>query len=211
MQAADKLKDEFLVHTSHELRNPLHGILNMAQTVLDSGGRVDEEINRERLKLLVSVGKRMSFLLSDLIDLTRLRENRIRLNRVPLRLQAEAAGVLDMVRFMTDGKPIRLENRIPDSLPPVLADENRLVQILFNLLHNAVKFTNEGRVAVEAEAAGGRVVIGVSDTGIGMDGATVSRIFQPYEQGAAQAETNAAGLGWALRSPSAWWSFMAES
>lgn len=198
LQAADKLKDEFLVQTSHELRNPLHGILNMAQTVLDSGERAEEEANRERLKLLVSVGRRMSFLLNDLIDLTRLRENRIRLNPAPLRLQAEAAGVLDMVRFMTDGKPIRLENWIPDSLPPVLADENRLVQIMFNLLHNAVKFTNEGRVAVEAEAAGGRVVVRISDTGIGMDGVTVSRIFQPYEQGAAQAETNAAGFGLGL-------------
>ncbi|MBB6673484.1 ATP-binding protein [Cohnella nanjingensis] len=198
LQAADKRKDEFLVHTSHELRNPLHGMLNMAQTVLDSSRRSDDEANRERLMLLVSVGKRMSFLLSDLIDLNRLRENRLRLNPAPLRLQAEAAGALDMVRFMTEGKPIRLENRIPDSLPPVMADENRLLQILFNLLHNAVKFTNEGRVAIEAETEGEKVVVRISDTGIGMDEATANRIFQPYEQGTEQAETNAAGFGLGL-------------
>lgn len=198
LQAADKRKDEFLVHTSHELRNPLHGMLNMAQTVLDSDGRIGEETNRARLELLLSVGKRMSFLLSDLIDLTRLREDRIRLKLAPLRLQAKAAGVLDMVRFMTEGKPIALENRIPDALPPVLADENRLLQILFNLLHNAVKFTNEGIVAIEAESDGERVVVRISDTGIGMDEATVSRIFQPYEQGAEEAETNAGGFGLGL-------------
>jgi len=198
LQAADKRKDEFLVHTSHELRNPLHGILNMTQAVLDSEERVSEEANRERLELIVSVGKRMSFLLNDLIDLNRLRENRLRVSPTPLRLQVEAAGVLDMVRFMMDGKPIRLENRVPDSLPAVLADENRLVQILFNLLHNAVKFTNEGRVSIEAETEGDRVVIRVADTGIGMDEQTASRIFRPYEQGENREETNAAGFGLGL-------------
>lgn len=198
LQAADKRKDEFLVHTSHELRNPLHGILNMAQTVLDSGERTDEETNRERLALLVSVGKRMSFLLSDLIDLNRLRENRLRLKPAPLLLQAETAGVLDMVRFMTEGKPVRLENRVPDTLPAVLADENRLVQILFNLLHNAVKFTNVGVVSIEAQVEGDKIVVQVADTGIGMDERTMSRIFQPYEQGANEKETNAAGFGLGL-------------
>lgn len=198
LQAADMRKDEFLVHTSHELRNPLHGMLNMAQAVLDSGERTDEAVNRERLSLLVAAGKRMSFLLNDLMDLNRLRENRLLLNPKPLRLQTEAAGVLDMVRFMAEGKPILLENRVPASLPAVLADENRLVQILFNLLHNAVKFTNEGRISIEAEAAGGKVVVRVADTGIGMDEETASRIFQPYEQGDDQDETNAAGFGLGL-------------
>lgn len=198
LKEADRLKDEFLVQTSHELRNPLHSILNMAQTVLDSAGKSDDEANRDRLKLLVSVGKRMSFLLNDLIDLTRLRENRILLKPGPVRLQAEASGVLDMVRFLTEGKPIRLENRIPDSLPPVQADENRLLQILFNLLHNAVKFTNEGRIVIDAEIEGDMAVVRISDTGIGMDEATMSRIFLPYDQGGEQAETNASGFGLGL-------------
>lgn len=198
LQATDKRKDEFLVHTSHELRNPLHGMLNMAQAVLDSGERAGETANRERLALLVAMGKRMSFLLRDLIDLNRLREDRLSVIPAPLRLQTEAAGVLDMVRFMADGKPIRLENRVPDSLPAVLADENRLVQILFNLLHNAVKFTNEGRVWIDADVEGDRVVVRVGDTGIGMEEDTAKRIFQPYEQGAVQPDTNAAGFGLGL-------------
>ncbi|WP_271754227.1 hybrid sensor histidine kinase/response regulator [Cohnella sp. JJ-181] len=198
LQAADARKDEFLVHTSHELRNPLHGMLSMAQSVLDGGRRTDDAVNRERLALLVSMGKRMSFLLHDLIDLNRLRESRLSVNPAPLRLQTEAAGVLDMVRFMTEGKPVRLENRVPDTLPAVMADEQRLVQILFNLLHNAVKFTHEGRVWIEAAAEGDRVVVRVADTGIGMDEETASRIFGPYEQGERRAETNASGFGLGL-------------
>ncbi|WP_176475416.1 ATP-binding protein [Paenibacillus sp. 7541] len=197
LQRADKLKDEFLVHTSHELRNPLHAIMNMAQTVMDSGGRAEDRKNHFRLKLLVSVGKRMNILLSDLIDLTRLRENRIRIEPAPVLLQAEAAGVLDMVRFLTEGKPIRFENRIPESLPPVLADENRLLQIMFNLLHNAVKFTREGVVAIEAEVQGSDVVVRVTDTGVGMDEETLSRIFEPYEQ-AEEHGRSASGFGLGL-------------
>ncbi|MEK0315559.1 hybrid sensor histidine kinase/response regulator [Cohnella sp. 56] len=198
LQAADRRKDEFLVHTSHELRNPLHGMLNMAQAVLDSGARTDEAVNRERLALLLSVGRRMAFLLNDLIDLDRLRDNHLRVHPEPLRLQTEAAGMLDMVRFMAEGKPVRLENRVPDALPAVLADENRLVQILFNLLHNAVKFTQAGQVSIEAEKEGDQVVVRVADTGIGMDEETARRIFRPYEQGEMQADTNAAGFGLGL-------------
>ncbi|MDG0809241.1 ATP-binding protein [Cohnella rhizosphaerae] len=198
LRAADKRKDEFLVHTSHELRNPLHGMLNMAQAVLDSGERTDADANRDRLALLVAMGKRMSFLLRDLIDLNLLREDRLSVNPAPLRLQTEAAGVLDMVRFMAAGKPVRLENRVPDSLPAALADENRLVQILFNLLHNAVKFTNEGCVWIEADVEGDEIVVRVADTGIGMDADTAARVFQPYEQGARQPDTNAAGFGLGL-------------
>ncbi|MDI4649052.1 ATP-binding protein [Cohnella hashimotonis] len=198
LQTADKRKDEFLVHTSHELRNPLHGMLNMAQAVLDSEERAGEAANRDRLALLVAMGKRMSFLLHDLIDLNRLREGSLSVKPSPVRLQSEVAGMLDMVRYLAAGKPIRFENRVPDALPAVMADENRLVQILFNLLHNAVKFTNEGRIWIDADVEGDQVVIRVADTGIGMDANTAKRIFEPYEQGELQPDTNAAGFGLGL-------------
>ncbi|MFC5403500.1 ATP-binding protein [Cohnella soli] len=196
LQAADKLKDEFLVHTSHELKNPLHGILNIAQAVLESEGRrQDEQENRARMQLLVSVGRRMSFLLNDLMDLTRLKENRIHLEPTSVWLQDLTAGLFDMIRFMTEGKPIELVNAIPDTLPPVRADENRLIQILFNLLHNAVKFTDKGQVRIDASAAKGKVTIRVTDSGIGMDEETRRRIFLPYEQGA---DASATGIGLGL-------------
>ncbi|RIE01129.1 response regulator [Cohnella faecalis] len=194
----DKRKDQFLVQTSHELRNPLHGMLNIAQTVLDDGGRSDEARNRDNLKLLVAVGKRMSYLLNDLLDLTRLKENRVHLQLRDVRVQAIASGVLDMIRVMIGDKPIRLANDIPEAFPPVKADENRLIQILFNLLHNAAKFTNEGTIKVDAYVRDGMAYICVSDTGIGMNEAALGALFEPYEQGGLDEPDGASGLGLGL-------------
>lgn len=196
LQETNERKDEFLVHTSHELRNPLHGILNIAQSMLESGGSGAD--NRARLELMISVGRRMSHLLNDLTDLTRYNENRISLRLAGVRLQSVAAGVLDMVRFLTEGKPVRLVNAVPNELPPVLADERRLVQILFNLLHNASKFTQEGKVEIRARLDGDRVRIEVADTGIGMDAETKGRIFERYEQGHTRAAGGVSGLGLGL-------------
>ncbi|TDG00938.1 response regulator [Paenibacillus piri] len=183
LQAANKQKDSFLANTSHELRNPLHGILNIAQSVLDSGKNLQDEKNRESLALLISVGKRMSYMLNDLLDLTRLQEKRLRLNLLQVRIKAVASYVIEMLQFMTEGKSIRLVNAIPDTFPAVMADENRLAQIMFNLLHNAVKYTLSGSVSIHAAAVDGVAFIRITDTGIGIDEETRQRIFQPYEQG----------------------------
>src|SRR5690606_13856937 len=108
------------------------------------------------------------------------------------------AGVFDMLRFMTEGKPVRLVNDIPDALPAVLADENRLIQILFNLLHNDVKYTHEGTIAIRADLEDGQVTIRITDTGIGMDEETQRRIFQPYEQGDSGRTATSGGIGLGL-------------
>ncbi|WP_171650597.1 sensor histidine kinase [Paenibacillus foliorum] len=141
------------------------------------------------------VGRRMSYMLNDLLDMNRLRESGIILYKRNLRLQGIASGVIDMLRFMTQGKPLQLINNIPDTFPYVIADENRMIQILFNLLHNAVKFTNEGRVTIRAAVATGHVRIFVEDTGIGMDEETLQIIFQPYEQGDSRITAIGGGMG----------------
>lgn len=183
LRMADKRKDDFLANTSHELRNPLHGMLNIAQTVLDSEKHSLSDKSAHNLELMITVGRRMSFMLNDLLDLTRLKEGIVRLQVQSIHVQAVVSGVFDLLRFMTECKPIRLVNAIPDTFPRVMADESRLVQILFNLVHNAIKFTNEGNVVVRAAAQDGKAYISVADTGAGMDAETLRRIFQPYEQG----------------------------
>jgi two-component system sensor histidine kinase ChiS len=198
LQMADKQKDDFLANTSHELRNPLHGILNIAQVVLDSEKDSMGEKNTENMELLISIGRRMSFLLNDLQDLTRLKEKGIHLQVANVQIQAAASGVIDMLRFVVEGKPIRFFNNIPESFPPVLADENRLIQILFNLLHNALKYTNEGSIRIDSEIRKDMAYIRITDTGVGMDEETLQKIFKPYEQGHAAATMSSGGIGLGL-------------
>lgn len=182
LQKADKMKDDFLANTSHELRNPLHGIINIAQAILDDHEETLTLKNQNSLKLLVRVGHRMSFLLNDLLDITRLQEEHIRLHMDRVNLRAVTSGVIDMIRYMSEGKPVQFHMDIPTAFPYVQADENRLTQILFNLLHNAVKFTNEGSVTISATYNNGMATIQVADTGIGMEEGIQKKIFQAYEQ-----------------------------
>ncbi|MFD2170761.1 ATP-binding protein [Tumebacillus lipolyticus] len=198
LQKADKMKDDFLANTSHELRNPLHGMLNIAQTVLDDNSKRLDEKNKQSLELLIKVGRRMSLMLNDLLDVTHLQERAIRLELRTLRVQSVAVGVLDMLRFMTDGKPIRFIVNIPDSFPAVSADENRLTQILFNLLHNAIKYTREGEITIGADVKGGMAHLHIQDTGIGIADDELSRIFQPYEQADSSITSAGGGLGLGL-------------
>lgn len=198
LQRADQVKNEFLANTSHELRNPLHGMINIAQTVLENQGGALDEPNRRNMQLLVTVGRRMSLLLNDLLDVTRLREKDIILEKRSLKPKAVASGVLDMLQFMTDGKPLNMVVNIPADFPNVLADENRVIQILFNLLHNAVKHTAEGTISVNAHIQGEMASIQVRDTGVGMDEETQKRIFRPYEQGNSHLTVIGDGLGLGL-------------
>lgn len=198
LQRADKIKDEFLANTSHELRNPLHGIINIAQTLLDDEHNAKHKKSSENLELIINVGRRMSFMLNDLLDLSLLKEKSIHLQITSLHIQSVASGVLDILRFMTDGKPIQLIIDIPDTFPKIDADENRLIQIIFNLLHNAVKFTDEGQIIVSATARNGKACIQIKDTGIGMDEETTKRIFQPYEQADSSLTAVGGGIGLGL-------------
>lgn len=180
---ADKLKDQFLTNTSHELRTPLHGIMNIAETVLNHEDEQLSEKSRKDMKLLVTISRRMSSMLVDLLDAVRLKEHRIKLNSNPLLVQSVVPGVINMLGFLHENKPIHIVMDIAKTTPAVMADEKRLVQIIYNLLHNAIKFTEKGKITLTAEQRNDAVWLHVSDTGVGMDEETQARIFLPYEQG----------------------------
>ncbi|WP_245368451.1 hybrid sensor histidine kinase/response regulator [Paenibacillus silagei] len=183
LKESDQKKDEFLANTSHELRTPLHGIISIAQTVASKEQQVLDEQSSKDLELLITISHRMSLMLNDLLDVTRLQEKRIVLQREPLAMGSLVSGVLGMFEFMIEGKRLQLRNELPASLPPVWGDEKRIVQILYNLLHNAIKYTQAGTVTVSAVNDGKLAWISVADTGAGIDKETQARIFSPYEQG----------------------------
>lgn len=198
LQRMDKLKDDFLANTSHELRTPLHGIINIAENVLQENKTILNEKHKGNLDLLISVGKRMSHLVNDLLDLTMLKENKVHLHCTKTSVQSAATGVVDILGYLLENKPIQLKMNISSTFPLVLADENKLVQIFFNLIHNAIKFTYKGTIEITAETNGSQAVISVTDTGIGMDEETLRVVFDPYEQGDSSITSIGGGIGLGL-------------
>lgn len=193
-----KQKDNFLANTSHELRNPLHGIINITQSILRNRADFIDENIREDLTLQLTIGHHMSRTLGDLLDVTRLQEHQIQLRKQIVDIQAVSQAVVDMLLFQIEHKNIQMEVNIPDDFPHVLADNNRVIQILFNLLHNAVKYTEEGAITVTANEEKQMAHIHVTDTGRGMDEETRQTIFEPYEQGDSSITAIGGGLGLGL-------------
>ncbi len=198
LQFENQRKDEFLVNTSHELRNPLHGISNIIQTLLEDKTNPLTEEHQKRLSTLGNISKRMSLLLNDLLDVTRLKEKTINLELKETNIQSVVAGVVDMTKLMTEGKPIQLHVQIPATFPAVVADENRLVQLLFNLIHNAIKFTDKGTITIRSTMDDKMAYIHIEDTGIGISEEDLTKIFEPYEQGAINLQRASGGLGLGL-------------
>lgn len=198
LQRVDQLKDEFLANTSHELRNPLHSILNISQSILEREKPVLKEKSVEDLENVLFIGRSMSLMLTDLLDVMSLKEGIHRLNYKSISMNPIVIGVLDMLYYSLDGKPVQLINDISEDFPKVYADENRVIQILYNLLHNAIKYTNEGVISVKGKVKDRMAYITIKDTGIGMDKETLQRVFEPYEKADPRITMVEGGIGLGL-------------
>lgn len=198
LQRVNDHKDQFLANTSHEFKNPLHSILNMSQSVLNREGHLLQDRSVKELETVLSVGRRLTLILNDLIDVMSLREGNPRLQKKVISIQPIVTGVIDMLQFNAEVKSVNIVNQIPEDFPPVIADENRVIQIVFNLLHNAVKYTNEGVISIQASVEDGRAYIAIADTGIGMDEDMLRRLFLPYEQASASETMIEGGFGLGL-------------
>ncbi|WP_449600742.1 ATP-binding protein [Paenibacillus sp. Marseille-Q9583] len=198
LQRMNDHKDQFLANTSHEFKNPLHSILNMSQSVLKRERHLLQERSIKELETLLSVGRRMTLILDDLIDVMSLREGNPRIHKRVIFIQPIVTGVLDMLQLNADVKSVKIANQIPEDFPPVNADENRVVQIVFNLLHNALKYTNDGVISIQAFVKDGRAYIVIADTGIGMDENMLKRLFRPYEQASTSETMIDGGFGLGL-------------
>lgn len=196
LQEAARQKDEFLAITSHELKNPLHGLINISQLVYETERSNLSETNQKNLETIVAIGRKMSLLLNDLLEIDKLKEEGMTIKISQVNLSSVVLSVFDMLRFMTEGRNITFATEGLEDFPDVEADENRLFQIFFNLVHNAVKFTHEGEIVVSAEVNDEFALISVKDSGIGMDDKTLQDIFLTSKQSnTSQWKYGGSGLG----------------
>ncbi len=182
LEQIDKLKDQFLANTSHELRTPLNGIIGIAESLFDGANVGNPTDWKENLILIISSGKRLSNLVNDILDFSKLRNHDLVLNAKPLDLRSLGELVLKINQPMSKGKNLKLVNNISDVLPFASGDEERIEQVLHNLIGNAVKFTETGTVTLDAKKENDHLVVMVKDTGIGIPEDKFETIFQEFEQ-----------------------------
>ena len=194
----DGLKDEFLANTSHELRTPLHGIVNMAQTMLEGSAGPLSRKQADHLSMVVSTGKRLSALINDILDFSKLKNGDIVIQRQPVDLRMIASSVVEVIRHVDSKTGVELRVRWPEYLPLLDTDEDRLHQILFNLLGNALKFTEQGSVTLSADIQGSLLIISVADTGIGIRPERLDSIFDAYDQDGSALHRSYKGTGLGL-------------
>jgi len=178
----DKLKDDFLTNTSHEFRTPLNGIINLTQSVIDRTKDSLEKSIQEDLNLVVAAGRRLSNLVNDLLDLSCLERGEIQLQKQSVDVRTTASTVLYIMEHLKNDKKIEFINSVPQDLPPADADGERLNQIYYNLIGNALKNTQSGRIEAGGRIKGGRLELWVSDTGCGIEPDKLEAIFQSFYQ-----------------------------
>ncbi len=190
-QAAARVKSDFLATTSHELRTPLNPIIGYVDRLLEKSN--DAESTRE-LEIIKQSAELLLRLIDDILDFTRVERGDIRLQKDEINLQKCFEDVLYLMQAEADKKDLEVELKfdLPQSFSPSKAvifesDEGRLKQVLFNLVSNAIKFTDAGSVTVfarihQVEKSHGRLHVSVKDTGIGISEKEFGKLFKPFSQ-----------------------------
>jgi signal transduction histidine kinase/putative methionine-R-sulfoxide reductase with GAF domain len=196
-EEANRTKSRFLANMTHELRTPLNSIINLAYLVQDGEEPPPPGI-RDSASRIEASGRHLLGLINDILDLSKIEAGRMDVSPEESDFRAVARGVLSAAAGLERAPGVELRDEIPESLPPVLADRTRLRQVLFNLLANAVKFTEAGHIAIRARAQERELVVEVEDTGIGMDEAQLPAAFAEFVQLDDDMDRRAGGSGLGL-------------
>jgi PAS domain S-box-containing protein len=196
-EAANRMKDRFLATLSHELRGPVHAIAGWTQIL--RSGQLDAEKRARALDVIDRNAKAQAQLIGDLLDISSIISGKLRLDSRPFYPVESVEAALAAVLLTAEAKGVRVERALDAGAGPVLADPDRLQQIVSNLLSNAVKFTPPGGwVEVRLEKAGGEVRIQVRDGGEGIDPGLLPHVFDPFWQADTSTTRQQGGLGLGL-------------
>jgi signal transduction histidine kinase len=197
LEIANKHKSQFLANMSHELRTPLNAILGYTELIIDNiYGDVPEKI-REVLERLEKNGRHLLGLINDVLDLSKIEAGQLTLSLNDYSMGEVVQTVITSVEALAVEKKLELKTRVPQDLSIARGDEQRIAQVLLNLLGNAIKFTEEGEVRVEVTDSDETFLVSVADTGPGISEADQKIIFEEFKQadGSSTREKSGSGLG----------------
>lgn len=204
-EEANRSRSVLFSRLSHDFRTPLSGILGLASHLMSDGGHLSQEERGEFLKGIHSSGSHLLKLINDLLDISRLEARQMSLSINPVPLHIVLYEVVIMLRVSAEEKGVNLRLEIADDVPEIVcADEQRLQQILINLLGNGIKFTDSGEVSLVVsldgrETAVSQVRFEIIDTGCGIEADDLERIFDAFVQvGDGAARVEGTGLGLAI-------------
>ncbi|MFJ5767755.1 ATP-binding protein [Lysinibacillus sp. NPDC093210] len=177
----DKLKDDFLAKTSHEFRTPLHGVIAISHSMLEpqeSSTLTMEQ--KEKISLIFNITEKLSHLVNDILDFSKLKEGELKLRLTNVDLYSVTHVIVEILSYIGN-KDVKIYNYIERG-KFIVADEDRLRQILYNIIENAVKYTRHGKVEISCYEEQGFLTIEVSDTGRGIAPEHLESIFEPFRQ-----------------------------
>ena len=197
LEIASQHKSQFLANMSHELRTPLNAILGYTELILDNIYGETPDKMREVLDRLQANGKHLLGLINDVLDLSKIEAGELTLDLADYSLKEVVQTVFTAVELLATGKKLALTIDVAPNLPRGHGDERRLVQVLLNLVGNAIKFTDNGEVAIKATMSDGSFTVAVRDTGPGIAPSDQDKIFGEFQQAdnAATKRKGGTGLG----------------
>ena len=193
----DKLKTQFLANMSHELRTPLNSIIGFSRVILKGIDGPLTEMQETDLNAIYTSGQHLLGLINDILDLSKIEAGKMELNFDEVDLKPIIKGVMSSAVGLVKDRPIELEQHVPDDLPNIWADATRLRQVLLNLVSNATKFTEEGKITLTTDYDDEWITISVIDTGVGIPEEKLETIFEEFTQvdGSATRGVGGTGLG----------------
>lgn len=203
LREVDKLKSQFLANMSHELRTPLNSIIGFSRVIIKGIDGPTSDLQQQDLQAIYSAGQHLLHLINDILDISKIEAGKMEFS---FEENVNIADLINSVMSTATGllkdKLIKLERKVPTDLPPVRVDITRIRQVLINFFSNASKFTEQGKIIVEAglqSSPDGKqeIIVKVTDTGIGISEEDQKKLFQPFSQVDASPtrKTGGSGLG----------------